>query len=78
MNGLAIGLVEAGGGATVTLTDLAPTRTTEVTDVGGAALPWRPVAGGLQVDLGAAAAGPADVPVVVRCVDVTAAGAPGT
>lgn len=71
-------IVEAVGSSTVTLAEVVPTRTTEVTDVGGAALPWRPVAGGLQVDLGAAAAGPADVPVVVRCVDVTAAGAPGT
>lgn len=54
----------------ITLPDVAPTATTQVTCLDGAELPWRSEAGALRIDCPAATQG--SDPVVVRCRSVTA------
>ena len=53
---------------TVTLPDVGPTRTTEVTTVGGAALPWKDTPSGLAIDLPPGSAGPEPAVVALRQV----------
>ncbi len=54
----------------ITLRDLAPTATTEVTSLDGTALPWRPEGGALRIECPATTQG--SDPVVVRCRRVDA------